>query len=291
VYVDSDDSLTDSANLAFDAVRNITLGDSSVIGGTIGRSNTVNLTGTASRAWIYGDSNTVTLATGEVKSMALGFDNAPTGSNSFAFGVNNSGAGINFGRNNTSGASGIGIGFGNSGTAIGIGTSNNVSGNSSTGLGSGNTVSSASNQAIGYQNTCTSTGTNSVAIGAFNQSTGSGMFATTMGIGCQASASSATAFGFGAQATASNAGIFGYAPNTFSVSNSTSNSLKVAYETTNLLLTSSAITANIKLAVPDVAYSNSWDGDLSVPTKNAIYDKIEAIPAYSLSTITYFGGL
>jgi len=46
-----------------------------------------------------------------------------------------------------------------------------------------------------------------------------------------------------------------------------------------------------EVSVPDVAYSSSWDEDLSVPTKSAIYDKIEAIPTYSLSTITYFGGL
>lgn len=32
-----------------------------------------------------------------------------------------------------------------------------------------------------------------------------------------------------------------------------------------------------KLEVPDQAYGSGWDGDLSVPTKNAVYDKIEAL--------------
>jgi hypothetical protein len=39
--------------------------------------------------------------------------------------------------------------------------------------------------------------------------------------------------------------------------------------------------------VPDVTYSDSWNGDLSVPTKNAIYDKLETALA-GIPKFTYF---
>jgi hypothetical protein len=39
------------------------------------------------------------------------------------------------------------------------------------------------------------------------------------------------------------------------------------------------VTVAGNLAVSDEAYGGSWDGSSNVPTKNAIYDKIEAIPA------------
>ena len=35
--------------------------------------------------------------------------------------------------------------------------------------------------------------------------------------------------------------------------------------------------SSVDLNVPDEAYSVNWDGNFEVPTKNAIYDKIEAL--------------
>ena len=37
-----------------------------------------------------------------------------------------------------------------------------------------------------------------------------------------------------------------------------------------------------KLEVPDVAYAIGWDGDPSVPTKNAVYDKVETITPFTV---------
>lgn len=44
-----------------------------------------------------------------------------------------------------------------------------------------------------------------------------------------------------------------------------------------LVLTGSVITAAVDVNVPDEAYGSAWDGSLEVPTKNAVYDKIQTI--------------
>lgn len=48
---------------------------------------------------------------------------------------------------------------------------------------------------------------------------------------------------------------------------------------TNLVIddANQVITASKKVEVPDQAYGSGWDGDNSVPTKNAVYDKIESL--------------
>jgi len=40
---------------------------------------------------------------------------------------------------------------------------------------------------------------------------------------------------------------------------------------------SALITSNVNIAVPDEAYGSSWNGSVNVPTKNAVYDKIETL--------------
>jgi hypothetical protein len=57
--------------------------------------------------------------------------------------------------------------------------------------------------------------------------------------------------GLAAYATATNAAIFGYAPNSFNVTNSTSDSLMVAYEGTNFLLDANKIIANKPVVFKD----------------------------------------
>lgn len=47
-------------------------------------------------------------------------------------------------------------------------------------------------------------------------------------------------------------------------------------DVTKLTIESAVITAAVDVVVPDEAYGSGWDGSLEVPTKNAIYDKIEA---------------
>lgn len=43
------------------------------------------------------------------------------------------------------------------------------------------------------------------------------------------------------------------------------------------------ITSEDNLTVPDEAYGSGWNGSLEVPTKNALYDKIETLSAGGLS--------
>src|SRR5436190_4836010 len=45
----------------------------------------------------------------------------------------------------------------------------------------------------------------------------------------------------------------------------------------SLQINASDISFNVAPTVPDDAYSPSWDGNLSVPTKNAVYDKIQTL--------------
>lgn len=54
----------------------------------------------------------------------------------------------------------------------------------------------------------------------------------------------------------------------------------------NATVTHSAglLTSNVDMAVPDEAYGAGWNGSLEIPTKNAVYDKIEATQGYVLST-------
>ena len=59
----------------------------------------------------------------------------------------------------------------------------------------------------------------------------------------------------------------------------------------NATLTHSAglITSNVDVAVPDEVYGAGWNGSLEVPTKNAVYDKIESMggtPYYTWSEET-----
>lgn len=48
----------------------------------------------------------------------------------------------------------------------------------------------------------------------------------------------------------------------------------------NATITHSAslLTSNVDIVVPDEAYGVGWNGSLEVPTKNAVYDKIQTIP-------------
>jgi hypothetical protein len=56
-----------------------------------------------------------------------------------------------------------------------------------------------------------------------------------------------------------------------------------AYSETNnagvlrLWINGTTIAASLPVTVPDVAYSVAWDGSLAVPTRNAVYDKVEAV--------------
>jgi len=51
----------------------------------------------------------------------------------------------------------------------------------------------------------------------------------------------------------------------------------INWDSGNATLTHSAalLTSNVDIAVPDEAYGSGWNGSLEVPTKNAVYDKIE----------------
>ena len=54
----------------------------------------------------------------------------------------------------------------------------------------------------------------------------------------------------------------------------------------NATITHSAalLTSNVDVAVPDEAYGSGWNASLEVPTKNAVYDKVEAMIAAYTST-------
>ena len=69
-------------------------------------------------------------------------------------------------------------------------------------------------------------------------------------------------------------------------------------ETTNGLVTNSQASylgqvlgnigiANSDFSVPDEAYGSAWNGSLEVPTKNAIYDKIETLPSATTTSGVY----
>jgi hypothetical protein len=40
---------------------------------------------------------------------------------------------------------------------------------------------------------------------------------------------------------------------------------------------SALLTSNVNIAVPDEAYGSGWNGSVNVPTKNAVYDKVETL--------------
>lgn len=55
------------------------------------------------------------------------------------------------------------------------------------------------------------------------------------------------------------------------------------------------VTSNVPVEVPDEAYGAGWNGSLEVPTKNALYDKIETLGGSGLTqpqvmARTVFGG-
>ena len=56
------------------------------------------------------------------------------------------------------------------------------------------------------------------------------------------------------------------------------------------LMDASAITLSLPTTVPDEAYGASWDGSTQVPTKNAVYDKIEALEGYTGWAVYNHGG-
>ena len=271
VYAGASGLLTQSnANFAFDGARTVTLGDADSkfsIGKTntftngaagsraamLGNNNTMTLTGTATQAVILGDLNTVTLATGANQGLAVGFSNAMSGSGAVGIGSNNSNGGVNIGTNNS--GNGVNIGVHNSnnansgGGSVAIGSGNSgTNGFNSCTIGRQNTATGAGGtQSIGYLNTAAGGG--AVAMGAYN--TGSGAFATAMGLFNTASQQYALAVGLGASATATNAGILGYAPNSFSTINSTANSLMIAYEGNQTLMTASNTTFNQNITFAD----------------------------------------
>jgi hypothetical protein len=53
----------------------------------------------------------------------------------------------------------------------------------------------------------------------------------------------------------------------------------INWDNGNATITHSAglLTSNVDVAVPDEAYGPSWNGSLEVPTKNAVYDRIETL--------------
>lgn len=64
----------------------------------------------------------------------------------------------------------------------------------------------------------------------------------------------------------------------------------INWDAGNATLTHSAslLTSNVDIAVPDEAYGTGWNGSTEVPTKNAVYDKIETLsfrPSSQFSTI------
>jgi len=54
-------------------------------------------------------------------------------------------------------------------------------------------------------------------------------------------------------------------------------------------LNSTNLTMTVPIVVPDVAYAPAWDGDFSVPTKNAVYDKINSMGAGGAVDDTPYG--
>ena len=178
------------------------------------------------------------------------------GTNRITVGISNS-ATVNgatsIGRNNVSSGNGASsIGFGNGG---GVGTA----------IGSGNSIFGASSTfatgSIGYGNQASdnfaiSLGTSNISVGQNATSIGSlcdarGVAAVAMGLYAFARYDQAVAIGIGTDANATNAAIFGHAPNTYSVINSTPDTLMVAYEGTNFLLDANKITANKPLVFKD----------------------------------------
>jgi len=208
-----------------------------------GNSNTLNLTGTANKGVIYGTNNIVTLATGESQGIALGTGNTFTGTNGMVMGINNSGSGcINIGISNT--GNGTNIGRTNFATGFACGTSNQGIGTS---LGDLNTASGITSVCLGYLNT--TSGIGATALGSENTVTAD--YAYSLGAYNGASGYLSLSVGLAAYATATNAAIFGYAPNSFNVTNSTSDSLMVAYEGTNFLLDANKIIANKPVVFKD----------------------------------------
>jgi hypothetical protein len=53
-----------------------------------------------------------------------------------------------------------------------------------------------------------------------------------------------------------------------------------------MFLSASAVTLNVPTTVPDDAYAVGWNGSTQVPTKNAIYDKIETLAPLASPTFT-----
>ncbi len=56
----------------------------------------------------------------------------------------------------------------------------------------------------------------------------------------------------------------------------------------------SLLTSNVDVVVPDEVYGVAWNGSFEVPTKNAVYDKIQSLPTPSstraISIVLYNGG-
>lgn len=55
---------------------------------------------------------------------------------------------------------------------------------------------------------------------------------------------------------------------------------------TTLTHSTGLLTSNVDIAVPDEAYGAGWNGSTEVPTKNAVYDKIESMGAGSAEATT-----
>jgi len=302
VYVDSDDSLTDSTNLTFDGNRVITFGDANNLASIgksnvftngaagsnsfmAGNSNTLNLTGTANRGFVFGGNNNVTLATGLAEAAALGLNNTAIGSLAIAIGLNNNGSGRNIGRDNTS--SGIGIGSQNSGAGVGIGGAN-TSGSNCYNLGFANDTSGFESIGIGSYNYVRQTYSTSIGFGNLVDATWVISPPVAIGTGCEVYGDDGLAVGSYMGVNGDRSAQFGWAStSTYLAANDT---LRITYNgANNIDMTATKTVASVKFEVPDQAFSDSWNGDLSVPTKNAVYDKIITIT--DTYAYTYFGGL
>lgn len=255
-----------SANFAFDGTRQVTLGDSNSLA-TIGKNNiltngsagslvfvtghnnTATLTGTATKAYVAGTDSTATLATAESKSVAVGVNCSALGKNSAAIGIDNQGYGFNIGRqNNTTGSPNSigGIGYNNSGQGLSIGFNNNSGAdNNSFAIGGNNLCSNAFAFSLGKQNTssgyfggtlgyfCTASGFVSFGLGFGANATNNNTYAS--GFAVNASGISSTALGYYVNASATNSAIIGWAPSSAPVTNSTADSLMIAYTSANTI--------------------------------------------------------
>lgn len=239
----------------------------------------------------------------------VGFQNTAIGASSMSnniSGANNTAIGTSSMQLNSTGADNTGIGLssliqntsGNFNVAIG---NNALSGNTvgekniTVGYKAGDNITTGStNIVIGYDiDAPSATGSNQMTIGNLIYATGLGATGTTVSSGL---------LGIGVVAPSARLHVV-----------QTTEQLRVGYDASNYYSTtvssagavtfdavgaSAGFTFNDDVSVPDEAYGAGWNGSLEVPTKNAVYDKIETITGASGSfttadakTVTVVNGL